>query len=236
MTWYENRPELLKDVQDSIQKSGQALRLKKSAGQIQVIGTWKVNWQNEIVDSYHLKIVFPDDYPVGAPQVYETSNKIPRTKERHLTPHRNWEACLFVSLARWEVWPLGESFYKFLMGPLSDFFISQSYFELHKKWPFGDYLHEMEGQIQYLKQKLNLIDNISVLPFLNFLINTTGNATNAKCPCKSKKKVSDCHKILNDLCNANLSQNDLIKIKDRISPPPKKLKKPFRANAFRKFF
>lgn len=235
MSWYQDNENLLIDVKDSISRLGQPLRIRFVCGQLQIVGTWKIHHQGEEIDSYHIKIVFPDNYPVELPRVFETGNRIPRSRDRHLTPHRDWEACLFVSTARWEVWPIGASLYEFFSGPVTDFFISQSYFDAYGVWPFGDYFHGADGQIQYLRKKLNLTTKIPIEPVLNFLIDDNYSET-AKCPCRSGMKVSSCHHKEIGLLRANISKEEFIKIRNDVRPNISKLKKVSNIRSpFRKF-
>ena len=211
MFWYEKSPELLEDVKQSLKKSGRSLRLKKCGGKYIISGVWDVIREGELLESYVIKIVFPDNYPEKMPSVYEVSEKIPRSADRHLMSTKfgeiqsgkNWEACLFVSYARWEIWPIGESFKIFLDKPLNDFFFSQIYFEKFKKWPFGDYSHGDKGILEYLSEKLGTSDRKRLSKMIN-IINLRNTPRSEKCPCGSKKRAKHCHGTIFDLLRTSI--------------------------------
>lgn len=87
-------------------------------------------------------------------------------------------------------------------GPVKDFFISQSYYEKNKVWPFGDWPHSYDGKFTFYSQKLNIKDPILLLDFLRMIASDNFIAGHELCICASYKTFRKCHqKVLFELKN-----------------------------------
>lgn len=207
MLWYESQPELLDDIADGIKASGQNLVLKRLGHRYAVVGTIEVRLHEQAIDQFNVKIVFPDDYPKSIPEVYETSNKIERTADRHLNSPK-WHACLFVSHARWETWPIGASFSALLKGPIYNFFVYQLYFNEFGIWPHGHYSHREDGIIEYYEDKFCTKQHWTLYKLLKLTIESS-YARQMLCPCGKKEKIRRCHGKMVELLKKNILKIDL---------------------------
>lgn len=160
-------------------------------GIITIRGIWPVYGETSLIDNYSIKIVIPDDYPDSVPKVYELEGKIPRTPDRHI--NSDGSCCLFAPPERWEQWPLGAGIDVLLNGAVKSYFFSQTYFDLEKVWPFGEWLHDIAGIIQFYLVRLNL-RTIQDIKRLMIVIDKKNVPKNWNCPCGSKKLYLHCHK------------------------------------------
>lgn len=183
--------ELVKDIDTSLIEYP-LLKFFPSASPPYIEGNWEVSFSGVLLETYGIKIVFPKDYPTSIPLVFELTNKIPRKADRHLNSP-DWNACLFVADARWEIWPIGASFIDFLKVPVHNFFLWQAYFDEYKEAPahLGERSHRDEGVVEYYYEKLDVVDPVVVLRLLLGTKSIIGK--NEPCPCSSKKSFKDCH-------------------------------------------
>lgn len=116
------------------------------------------------LDCFEIKIEVSDDYPQSEPRVFELGGRIPRDIDRHMYDGPRCCTCV------WEEWLAisdDTSFKAFIIGPLRNFFLSQIYYERHKKWPFGERSHGIEGLLesasQILGQRVDFQQAVSLL-------------------------------------------------------------------------
>ncbi len=243
MRWYESQPALVEDVKAGIGESNQELVLSLVGDKYVLTGNWDVIAQGNVLESYKIRIVFPDDFPKSVPLVFEIEEKIPRSRDRHMSESLNWAACLFVSCARWEIWPVGAPFGQFLNGPVRQFFLAQTYYEEFKKWPWVDYRHETEGQLQYFEEKLGTTKLDHILEFIEIVLKEK-TPRSTKCFCNSGRKAFECHDKLIGCIRENVSLSDILAVKKLViekqiaslSSRGKVTKKMRRPHPFRKFF
>lgn len=212
--WFEDRPDLLEDIKNSLSVVHQDLSLRKRGHKYSIVGTWQVRYENESIDEYEIKIIFQDEYPVSLPLVYEIGSRIPRNPDRHLNPPR-WEACLFLEIARWEVWPVGASFLDFLQKPVHNFFLSQSYFERKGRWPLGQYGHGEVGVLEYLSEKLGTTDLVKLKGFCDGLLQDR-IPRQWRCPCASGLRFKKCHGDLVQGLKKNWNKKEIQQISNAI--------------------
>lgn len=149
-------------------------------------------FNGEILESYDIEITF-DDYPSSIPKVYEVSNKISHEPDMHFNSP-DWDACLFVSHQRWEIWPTGTSFSKFLEVPVYNFFLGQAHYKAWGYWPeHRERSHGNEGIIEYYQELFRLSDCRLILKFLSENLKKTIPRKQV-CPCgKKNRKYKNCH-------------------------------------------
>jgi hypothetical protein len=155
-------------------------------------GDWKVSFNGELIQTYQIKITFPKDYPRQIPLVYELSEKIPKHADRHLNGP-DWNACLFVADERWEIWPMGSSFQKFLEVPIYNFFLLQAYYEEFGEAPpsLGERKHREEGIIEYYYEKFK-VKRPDEAGRLILATRYTTKRTE-RCPCGKNESFGTCH-------------------------------------------
>jgi len=200
--WYEKNPELLAKVRKIFSEDLPYFEFKTVKNRIIFMGRLELTEEGKQFDSYFVEISFPNDFPSSLPEVREMGGRLPKIKDRHVN-ELNSNLCLFLP----EDWyfehgnkPFDLRF--FLSGPVRDFFISQSYFEKKKKWPFGDWPHSFDGKIVFYFEKLNTKDPLLVLDFLKMIVGNSFTAGHEECICGSKMVFRKCHqKILFELRN-----------------------------------
>lgn len=155
-------------------------------------GHWDVVFQGDVFETYDIKITFDNDYPASLPKVYETSNKIKHEPDMHFNPP-DWHACLFVSHQRWEVWPPGTEFKKFLEIPVHNYFLGQAHVAAHGYWPNRrERGHGNKGIIEYYKEKFKIDDPTIVLDLLR-ATQELSIPLERKCPCNHNNSLRECH-------------------------------------------
>ena len=165
------------------------------------------------IDRYWIEIQFPNNYPKEIPVVCEVGGQIPKIADRHFLPNGN--ACLFLPEERWKYFPEGATVIDFLEGPVYQFFLGQTYFDLTGKWIFGERGHGIKGVLEFYSEILKLSDPKIILKFVDYL----GRKKVKKywsCFCFSGKKLGACHwDILSEMRNkikrsvAQVSLNNL---------------------------
>lgn len=188
------KEELLKDIKESI-KFYEGLELIDENTSHKVRGRWDVKFNGDLFETYDIEIIFDNDYPKSLPKVYEISNKISHEEDMHFNPP-DWHACLFVSHQRWEIWPEGTSFSKFLEVPVHNFFLGQAHYQAWGFWPnYRERSHGNEGIVEYYQEYFKATDLNMIL---NFLMEKIEKKIPRKiyCPCGNKRKFKNCHEPL----------------------------------------
>lgn len=172
--------------------------------------------QITIEDSYNIRMEIPTNYPNELPLIKEIGNRIPANF------HKNGDdiLCLEVN-TRIQI--------EFMKNPTLLFFVEKfvieylygfSYKTKFGNLPYGERPHGTPGIIDFYKELFNITNITSIFNFLKILSNNNYRGHHL-CPCKSGKKLRDCHgKIIMELSNLNIHNsfnNDLITIKEYIN-------------------
>lgn len=152
-------------------------------------------------DSFNVRIEFQDGFPLIAPQLFETSGRLPREIDRHI--FSDGHACLAVWeawLARTDDWSVGAT----LNGPIRNFLLSQSEFERTGKWPFGEHAHGSVGQLDAIKAIIDpeAIGASRVVWIVDTLFKWP--AGHISCPCGSGRRFRHCHRSELEVLRARL--------------------------------
>ncbi|MDW4496561.1 hypothetical protein R5H30_01100 [Sulfitobacter sp. D35] len=144
-----------------------------------------------VFDSYQIKAGVTANFPEEEPVVFEEGDRIPRTADRHVFP-KDGNCCLGV----WEEWLLtapDHRFATFLTGPMHDYFVSQTYYEAHGTWPFGERSHGKLGVLEAYGDILRLPpDEKTIADYLRLLSRQTIKG-HSLCPCGSGWRLRKCH-------------------------------------------
>lgn len=92
---------------------------------------------------------------------------------------------------RWRSFPEGASILDFIDVPVSNYFLSQSYFEEHGEWPLGELEHGVDGILQYYRELIGTDDNLTAYRFL-YILSKQSDKPHYRCPCGSGKKIKGC--------------------------------------------
>jgi len=146
---------------------------------------------NGVFDSYQIKAGVTAGFPEEEPVVFEEGDRIPRTADRHVFP-KDGNCCLGV----WEEWLLTATdhrFATFLTGPMHDYFVSQTYFETHGVWPFGERSHGKLGVLEAYGELLGVAQNEKTISEYLKLLSRQTIKGHALCPCGSGLRLRKCH-------------------------------------------
>lgn len=159
-------------------------------GFIEVAGIFPLLGANgEELDRYTISIILPKEFPRELPIVYEVGGRIPNKAEFHV--NTDGSACVFIPDDRWRCFPVDGSLIEFLDGPLYNFFLSQTYYSEHGKWPFGEWSHGKEGLREYYQWLIGANDLLTIGRFLHLLTKNNLKKHYA-CACGSGKVVKQC--------------------------------------------
>ncbi|MES1934138.1 hypothetical protein T35B1_16096 [Salinisphaera shabanensis T35B1] len=180
------------EVQQAVNRHQPELTVSRTDNQIVLDGTFVVSGPDGPFDSYEIRAEITTAFPEEEPVVSETSYRIPRTVDRHIFPIGG-NCCLGI----WEEWLLmapDHRFESFLTGPMHDYFVSQTYYEIHGVWPFGERSHGMPGVLESYADLLGVpLDARTITAYLR-LLSRRQIKGHAICPCGSNKRLRHCHR------------------------------------------
>lgn len=147
----DRRSELLQEISDALIHHPDLKVTQGSAFPLIVEGRIVLESSLGIFDAYEIRIELAEDFPLSPPRITETGGRIPRDIDRHSLS----ALCL-------EVWPVwlattpNPRFQDVLDGPIRNFLLSQTVFELTGAWPFGERAHGDAGTIDAVSELLNV--------------------------------------------------------------------------------
>jgi hypothetical protein len=189
--WHKTYPSRAEKIRTEVQEVYPNLHFYPLNERVVVRGTLPIIDAGTELDRYSVEIVLLADYPTALPLVWETDGKIPRNVDHHVS--ESGQACLFIPDERWKIYPPGTTFLQFLNGPVRNFFLGQSVFRRTGEWPFGQRRHRSAGILEYYGELLRTDDETVILCYLECLSRPTLKG-HWPCPCKSGKRVRDCHR------------------------------------------
>lgn len=189
-SWYEANPALYEEVRKQINGDYQNLHFSTLEGVIFLRGSFPLKDGEYEVDRYSIEIKFPSNYPRDLPLVREIGGRIPRTGDRHV--YVDGMACLFLPDQRAWICPEGTSFLDFLNGPVRNYFLSQSVFELEGVWPFGERSHGVQGIVEFYSEILGTGNTAIITRYLEALSKKAVKG-HWPCPCGSGERLRHCH-------------------------------------------
>jgi hypothetical protein len=143
------------------------------------------------IDQFDVSIFVAKNFPRIEPVVFETGNRIPREVDRHC--YTNGACCTGV----WDEWLAKNecpTIDTFLEGPVRNFFLSQMYFEIHGRWPFGERSHGDAGIREACVDILGIKNDQKLM--LRYLCVLAGPWPKGhwQCPCGCDRRIRDCHR------------------------------------------
>lgn len=190
--WHKADPRLLAKIRTEVQELYPNLHFYPQNDRVVVRGSLPIIDAGKELDRYSVEIVLLADYPNTVPLVWETGGKIPRHADHHVNKETG-EVCLFVPDEGWKIYPPGTTFLEFLNGPVRNFFLGQSVFRRTGEWPFGQRRHGPAGILEYYAELLGIDEATVILAYLECLSRPTLKG-HWPCPCKSGKRIRDCHR------------------------------------------
>lgn len=188
--WFLKNPPLLNQVKNLIAKNYPDLRVCTFADKVTLRGSFPVYVNSTVVDRFNVEIELPGNYPEGVPLVWEIGGRIPRVSDRHII-EKTGIACLFLREERWKYYPLGSTVLDFLKGPVNDYFLWQTEFELTGQPKLKARPHGIDGIVEFYKEELQTEDIKAIRNCIDYLRRDTKG--HWPCYCNSGKNLSGCH-------------------------------------------
>lgn len=195
---------LFSEVQQAVGRHQPELAISRTDSHIILDGLFVVSGPDGPFDFYQLLAGIAVGFPAEEPWVFEKGGRIPRTADRHVFP-KDGNCCLGV----WEEWLLTSPDHRFetyLTGPMHDYFVSQTYYEVNGVWPFGERSHGMLGVLEAYADLLGIAPDAKIITNYLRLLSRQQIKGHAFCPCGSGRRLRRCH------------SNDLHRLTRKISP------------------
>jgi len=191
--WYVANLEAFHEFQRSVESKYPTLRVVVKNDVVYVRGGLILEAPDgRELDRYSIEIQIPDDYPKSVPIVREVGGRLPKVADRHFNPADD-TACLFLRDERYKYYSQGSTIIDFIEGPVKDFFLWQTDYDLNKgKSSFEGRGHGVEGIIEFYSEKLKTKDISVIVKFLDYLT-AKKVKKNWKCYCGSGKQLRYCH-------------------------------------------
>lgn len=183
-------PSAIEVIEAVLRDRFPTLHLIEQSGQLTVRGRFPVISEGIVIDNYLVEITVPSDFPNSVPLLKELGGRIPKISDRHV--YTGEYLCLFLPDERWKYWPRGLGFLEFLQGPVTDYFLSQTYFERTGQWPFGERRHGRNGIADYYAEELGTTDIKVIIACLEYL-GKKHIKGHWRCYCGSGKQMRQCH-------------------------------------------
>ena len=202
--WYEDRPDLVKEIKDDLARHYPSLRLAIENGGAEVRGTFPI-YDNDgmALDRWKVSIFLPNGYPGDLPIVRETGNRIPHDLDNHVLPI-DGSACVMLPETRFLWFPRNAPLKEYLDGPLRSFFANQSHRALGGNWVHGEWDHGPIAAVQFYRELLQSEDQL--VGWRTLIAMGTGLKESHPCPCGLRSPVQTCHPVLLDVRN-NLGED-----------------------------
>ena len=202
--WHEQYPGEYDRVRKSIEDEFPYLRFVARGEQSVVTGLLPIVESGKVIAEFEVEIVIPEGGPCSdLPIVREVGGRIPHEADRH---NSDGVACLLVTDEFWYRHPNGMEFVDFLRGPVMSFFISQTFYDLHGRWPFDQRSHGIFGILEFWAEVTGSKDLRSIRGFLD-AVASRAYKPRRFCPCRSGRRVQDCHAA------------EILKLRSRIPRP-----------------
>lgn len=185
---YRKNPEKVKELEASLRSDFPDLWVGFWGKKVFIRGSFPVTANGVVIDRYKIRMELPEDYPVSPPVVFEISNRIPRTTERHV--NQDGSVCTFLPDAAWDS-ASDISVLDFLKGPVNDFFVWQKEVEYFGHPSVEAWQHGALGIIDYYAEELGTNNIDVIMTLLDYLQREPKG--HWLCFCGSGKKIRACH-------------------------------------------
>lgn len=158
---------------------------------IEISGYLQLADHSGVFDQYQIRIELPFGFPEDPPVVRETEGRIEWNADRHVDSDG---ACC---LAVWEEWLLTSpdtSFKGFVEGPLREFFVNQTIYDLKEVWPGPARPHGIAGVIEAYSEILGIQPEKGLIKSYLMALKEFELKKNRSCPCGSKLRLGACHR------------------------------------------
>lgn len=226
--WYVKNPALLRELNEIIQKEYPTLHVQVENSIVYLRGSFFIRTIDKtcVIDRYSIEIQLPNDYPRSVPIVRETEGRLPKIPDRHFVTVQRPDsidniACLFLRDERYKYYPNGASIIEFIDGPVQDFFLWQTYYDLtNGKSSLGERRHGVKGVVEFYSEELQTSEIRVIVQFLEYLSKEEVKG-HWPCYCGSRNIMRKCHfeKLLSlkSKITPEVAQVSLIQIRNEIS-------------------
>lgn len=167
------------------------------------IKCWRIDGELDICDlngsywgTFKITLKVSLGYPYCVPDLYETSNLIPRVLGNHI--NEIGKCCVDIPHNLIYHSRMGISLLSFFTKWVYPYFANQLYRQHECRYAGQEYAHRFDGVEQFYREDLNL-DTEMACKMLKAIIVTKHIGRNDPCPCDSGKKLKQCHQQSYDL-------------------------------------
>lgn len=168
------------------------LRLGEYLGKKALVGVIDVSdAEGNFLEEFEVALLIPEKCPYGVPDLFETSQKLPRGEDDHVNPIGL--CCVEMDLDLMVQARRGIRLSDFLTKKVYPFFLSILHKISEGTYPGGDYAHGTEGRLQRYRERFNTNDDFFVLDALELALSGRSVGRNDLCWCGSDRKAKRCH-------------------------------------------
>lgn len=197
------------DVQDVLQLHPELSLVEKNNIPTAIQGKYNVRDDKRVVQGvFDIRVVIPQNYPNEFPILIEKSKNIERKIDRHINPHGI--ACEEINQMEKIIAAKGITIRQYFDRYVHKYFCWQLVYDEEGNQNLDEWEHEGIGVQNFYRQYLSLNDDATVFACISLIALNRIPGRNDPCPCKSGKKVKQCHgKTFDDLkC---IGKDDLLK-------------------------
>lgn len=193
MGWQDKNKKKYKDFIQEVKEKYPTLIVFQKDGLVYLKGTILIkDDEGNLLESFQVCIEIPPNFPKELPKLRETSNKIPKTIDRHF--EADGYACLCFRDEIFLYWDLNSSIGDFLKIFVESFFIWQIEYEAtggkNAKEAMG---HGVSGAIEFYQEILGTTDLKIIYNFVFLLSKKHIKGHLDTCYCGSKKLLKNCN-------------------------------------------
>ena len=155
-------------------------------GSLDVIDEFGKNW-----DTYHVKVIFPNNYPKAIPTMYEIGGKIPQ-KGSYLV-NSDGTCCLAVPALEMILLSRGINIKNFITELAIPYLANQTYKRKKGKFAGEEFEHGIQGLYDFYSETFQSKDPILIVKSIQKIILNELPDRNKPCYCGSNKKYKHCH-------------------------------------------
>lgn len=183
-------PDRVAELASALREHAPGLRLVPLTDGLIARGAYELRSRGAVLDRYMVELAFDGESPSTPPRVWETSARIPRTRDFHVNP-ADGTCCLAVH-DEWLATTGDASLAGFLQGPFRNFFLSQTHYRIHRNWPFEDRPHGLPGMVESYAELVDCPADAAAVGRLLSFLSIGHQKGHWQCPCGSGALLRKC--------------------------------------------
>ena len=140
--------------------------------------------------AFPIEMGVPRNFPNSPPVIREVGDLIPKIADRHINA-MDATCCVQLPIEFHKNRP--KTLKEYVKGPLTSYFLAQSYYDRFQKWPNGERSHGGKGLMEFCQEELGSSDIVLIMKMLSFIGEWRVHPKQEKCPCGSHRKMAKCH-------------------------------------------